>query len=104
MRKMIGLEALEKMKNYEIELGYNYDKNWRVVSCNCSYMYEVYSDEFKIIENELKALEIINNKRIDVDWFKECNSYTAYNKSRLIYSKITQEEYELVNKVLNKEE
>lgn len=28
----------------------------------------------------------------------------AYNKSRLIYSKITQEEYELVNKVLNKEE
>lgn len=89
MRKMIGLEALERIRDFR----YGKDK---LLVCQ--------TEMYDIIENELKALEIINNKRIDVDWFKECNSYTAYNKSRLIYSKITQEEYELVNKVLNKEE
>lgn len=89
MRKMIGLEALERIRDFR----YGKDK---LLVCQ--------TEMYDIIENELKALEIINNKRIDVDWFKECNSYTAYNKSRLIYSKITQEEYELVNKALNKKE
>lgn len=93
MCKMIGLEALESIgRCYVASEGNNLMSS------------QNYGDDYDIIESSLKALEIINNKRIDVDWFKECNSYTAYNKSRLIYSKITQEEYELVNKVLNKEE
>lgn len=90
---MEGLEALEKIgRCYVASEGKDLMSS------------ETYGDNWDIIANELKALEIINNRRIDVDWFKECNSYTAYNKSWLIYSKITQDEYELVNKVLNKEE
>ena len=103
MCKMTSLEALEKIEEDLVDLGYDEDEYGRPVSCGYVYMHQLYPEEFDIIRNELKALEIINNKRIDVDWFKECNSYTAYNKSRLIYSEITQDEYELVSKTLNKE-
>lgn len=53
------------------------------------------------IEKELKALEIIKNKRVDVSWLfsNEVNDYKDYN----VWSgteNITQEEYDLLKEVL----
>ena len=66
-----------------------------------------YCEEFEIIEKELKALEIIKTKNVDIDYiktcfydkkggFKEYNAYVGHDEDK----ELTQEEYDLLKEVL----
>ena len=64
-------------------------------------------DCIDIIEKELKALEIIKNKRVDVDYFLTIiekyneleKQMKVYNHLNSVYEMLTQEEFELLKKV-----
>lgn len=53
---------------------------------------------------KIKALEIIKNKRVNVDFFLDCKSLIEYNNSCLLFALdsfcLTQEEYNLLKEVL----
>lgn len=50
---------------------------------------------------ELKALEIIKDKEVQVAIFKICNSCEGYNLTKGLFGKfLTQEEYNLLKDVL----
>lgn len=55
---------------------------------------------FDIIEKELKALEIIKNKKVCVVWLR--NGLSAYNSTAALYKlpRLTEEEYDLLKEVL----
>ena len=66
-----------------------------------------YCEEFEIIEKELKALEIIKTKNVDIDYIKTCfydkkggfkdyNAYVGHDEDK----ELTQEEYDLLKEVL----
>ena len=74
-----GLEALKEMRKYGA-----------VMIPNC-----------EIIEKELKALEIIKNKKVDVlSLLCGCN-FDDYNRPQEEKGKLTKEEYDLLKEVLN---
>lgn len=71
--------------------------------------------KLKIIEKELKALEIINNKQVDIALLKKSKNAVEYNGLRMIMFKkqaekdysgtlikygLDQEEYDLLKEVL----
>lgn len=65
----------------------------------------VYADELlDIVEKELKALEIIKNKKVYVRFFlKYCDDEIGlpiYNSQVLEEQKLTQEEYDLLKEAL----
>ena len=54
-----------------------------------------------IVEKELKALEIIKEKEVNVYDFKEYESKYEYNKhTKEEFQELTQEEYDLLKEVL----
>lgn len=61
--------------------------------------YEI--ERFKIIETALKALEIIKEKGLDILEFRHAFSLYEYNTCKNIgCEELTQEEYDLLKKVL----
>ena len=54
----------------------------------------------EIIEKELKALEIIKKKEVNVAWFTYVDNLEDYNKGKFIGSYLTQEEYDFLKEVL----
>ena len=83
---MKGLEALEKLENEE---------------CYTDYEYRV---AYNIIEKELKALEIIKNKEINIHalllHLKRFDKADGYNVLVGEKYKLTQKEYDLLKGVL----
>lgn len=81
-----GLEALNTIRHiHDMECGED----------------ESINKDFDIIEKELKALEIIKNKDVDVEYFKikkDKGSLEDYNVR--LYDELTQEEYDLLKEVL----
>ena len=77
---MKGLEALYKYKNdYE----------------------NVFADEYlSIIEKELKALEIINEKWVDIRWLKESENCSKYNLGVGTSQHLKRNEYLLLKEIL----
>ena len=53
-----------------------------------------------IVATKLQALEIIKEKISDINWFRCCDSLEDYNGSVPSYKHLTQEEYEILRKVL----
>lgn len=91
---MRGLEALRKIGEY-IELKANIFRE--AISTR-----QIFISEFEIIEDNLKALEIIINKNVDVDYFKayfDYSDYSDYNDN----NKLTEKEFNLLKKVLEDE-
>ena len=76
-----GLKALEMLENDE-----------------CILMSQ-FNECYKAIEKELKALEILKEKLIDIKWLKGCEELGDYND--LNEPTLTQEEYNLLKEVLN---
>ena len=59
--------------------------------------------DYETVKKELKALEIIKNKKVDVDYLDECIRTEAFHLSAYNFSssqKLTQEEYDLLKEVL----
>lgn len=86
-----GLEALKWL----MDNGYiKYENGWQAAP----YILE----NINAIEKELKALEIIKDKFVNVTIFMGCDSLEEYNKHPLTMRKgrLTQEEYELLKEVL----
>jgi hypothetical protein len=105
-----GLEALYKIANVEMKEQYKATKNgftYRVIS-------DEYSKELKIIEKELKALEIINRKHVNVTFLKqtflwsildekglrEYNCNFGYDDDGYHSNELTEKEYKLLKEVL----
>ena len=82
-------EALNKIK-----LGYIFGQ----VAINEFALRENEREDFKVIENALKALEIMKKKRVNVDWLLETENVEEYNES--LYDDLTREEYGLLKEVL----
>lgn len=75
-----GLEALKEIKSEP-------------------FSWEKLKDSLDTIEKELKALEIVKKKLVDVNWLKGCDELEDYNFCNNI--ELTQEEYNLLKEVLN---
>ena len=56
--------------------------------------------EYKTIEKELKAFEIIKNKRVDISTLEVCGNANTYNQAKEFGEDLTQEEYDLLKEVL----
>ena len=82
-----GLEALKQAK----------ERNGLPLGCNFAPITE---DEITIIEKELKALEIIKEKEIDMSDLIHATDYLDYSDGRCKKYWITQEEYDLLKEVL----
>ena len=84
-----GLEALKEHKLVLKQLGHNYCDNW---------------GNLIVIEKELKALEIIREKYVDVAVLKNTENVEQYNNTILLFFKcskeLTKEEYDLLKEVL----
>ena len=80
-----ALEALERIENeYSI------------------YEAVFYKEDFEQVRKELKALEIIKEKEVNMQVFNQCEDVETYNK---VYIKqkdrqLTQEEFNLLKKVI----
>ena len=67
---------------------------------NLVELFAHFSFDFTVIEKELKALEIIRNKKVDVlSLLCGCN-FDDYNRAHEEKGKLTEEEYELLKEVL----
>lgn len=80
---MKGLEALERLGRFRNEDG----------------MFAFLSKDYFLIKREIKALEIIKNKLVDIDYLIAVN-IEDYNEGLRSSCKITKEEYQLLMEVL----
>lgn len=58
------------------------------------------TNEYKIIEKELKALEIIKDKRVNLEYLKCCETYEQYCLICSYGNEITKEEFDLLKEIL----
>ena len=91
-----GLDALENIKR-EVDVPY----------FSTLYDIDMWVEDITTIEKELKALEIIKNKGVDIATLMAQNTLYSYNAwanchPNNIYGRkqLTQEEYELLKEVL----
>ena len=63
-------------------------------------IYGKFEFDFTDIEKELKALEIIKEKEVNIYKIRICDSLDEYNKLKSTGRELTQEEYELLKEVL----
>ena len=61
-----GLESLERINKSVIVIGDNGES-------------QQYAKDYSCIEKELKALEIINNKHVNIYWLKLADNLSEYN-------------------------
>ena len=91
------LEALKFIKNVEIEIGNDLTTATKVFEINHEY-----DEAFEIIEKELKAFEIIKEKKVDVYRLMQCHFVAEYNMTYVRKRKyeLRKYEYDLLNEVL----
>lgn len=99
-----GLEALEYLRFCKIVNGIDCEGNIML-----DYLFRVKEEKFNIIEKELKALEIIKKKNVNIGLVNVLGSVEQYNQT-YVYDNmlnvkwcLTQEEYELLKEVLKDE-
>lgn len=92
-----GLEAIkdikENLNNIDNEYGFN-----------LRFEIEEIKDDCKIIVNELKSLEIIIEKQVDMELFNRCKSSKEYNYSvgfSIANRDLTEEEFNLLKELEN---
>lgn len=78
---MTGLEALQDLRDVQ---------GWNEIE---------YTKRLDTIEIELKALEIIKNKCVDLEYLKCCENYKQYKTLYSYWNKITKKEYDLLKEV-----
>lgn len=99
-----GLKVLKYLRYCQIVNGIDCEGNIML-----DYLFRVKEEIFNIIEKELKALEIIKNKRVDVLVLLTSIGNSMYKKPLEIYNsyvfhisnaKLTQQEFDLLREVL----
>ena len=100
---MNSKEALKSMCNHCEKLSIRDG----FIGCPFRNISNDYCEEFEIIKKELKALEIIKTKNVDIDYIKTCfydkkGGFKDYNAWAVQYEneELTQEEYDLLKEVL----
>ena len=83
-----GLDALKYLKENKRRHWLDNDKS---------------TESLDIIEKELKALEIIIEKNVEVKWLKIAATLEGYNMDKDNSDKLTREEYDLINEVFKNE-
>lgn len=94
-----GLEALKETAMKIVEVLYGKEEPLR----NNKINELLETKQFKIIEKELKALEIIKEKEVAVFVINDTSNFDEYNIRLLAYGtnqELTQEEYDLLKEVL----
>ena len=91
-----GLEAIELLTD---------SVYYALIECKENISTETkkaYLNAYNTIEKELKALEIIKEKDVDVGWLKRAGNLYHYNMGMSIksYGALDQEEYDLLKEVL----
>ena len=100
---MNSKEALKSMCNHCEKLSIRDG----FIGCPFRNISNDYCEEFEIIEKELKALEIIKTKNVDIDYIKTCfydkkggfkdyNAWVGHDDDE----ELSQEEYDLLKEVL----
>jgi len=98
---MTGLEALEKidhtvcLNNLAKNIVWNIDKE---ENCDCESV-EQFVDCYDTIEKELKVLEIIKNKKVDIRRFIQY-THNLFDYNAGVWNELTQQEYDLLKEVL----
>ena len=100
---MNSKEALKSMCNHCEKLSIRNG----FIGCPYRNISNDYCEEFEIIKKELKALEIIKTKNVDIEYIKTCfddekggfKEYNAYVGHDEEYE-LSQEEYDLLKEVL----
>ena len=86
-----GLEALTELRNIRQETYYALDIK----------LDDKIDEDLDTIEKELKALEIISNKVVDIFAIKKSKNIAGYLMIKnFLCGVLTQEEYDLLNEVL----
>ena len=86
------MKGLEALKNIKREAGTPY--------FSTLYDIDMWREDFAIVEKELKALEIIKSKKVNVIIFQGCNDLKEYNKYLIKWKRLTEEEFILLKEVL----
>lgn len=89
---MKGLQKLERIKKLSCA--------WDVENDEFKDAVEIVPNAFETIEKELKALEIMKNKEVDVHKFLDVQCIEHYNLGMIGAWKLTAEEYVLLKEVL----
>lgn len=89
-KELTPLEALKNIEK-EIEDFEGFDEN--------TY-YQMDRTRFQIIENKLKALEIIKEKNVNVPKLRNSSNLEEYNRCFVDAYILTQEEYDLLKEIL----
>lgn len=86
--------ALKRLEELEIENSKQFKEKW--VQDNLAMTFEL-----NVVKDKLKALEIIKEKRVDVDRLLRSKDLGEYNFSNAyVYQDLTQDEYDLLREVL----
>lgn len=92
-------KAQEALKNIREEAGTPYFSSL--------YDIDMWREDFATVEKELKAVEIIKKKKVDINelfilWrYRKGEELKIYNGCRQVKYKLNQEEYELLKRCLN---
>lgn len=91
-----GLEALEKVEDFFLDYG-GFDETGEYKNYISLYQ----TPEYQVIRKELKALEIIKNKGVDIIELKNCRKAKTYNENtkRTYCEEYTDEEFDLLKEV-----
>lgn len=103
------LEAFARIINHldlDVLLGgdyRNFAKDRKIVETaliDYESLQEDFDKHYERSYKKLRALDIINNKEIDIALFKECPNIEEYNNWCSNKAALTQEEYDLLKEVL----
>lgn len=85
--------ALKRAEELEIENSEQFKEKW--VQDNLAMTFEL-----NVAKHKLKALEIIKEKRVNIEYIKCCDTYEQYCLICSYANEITQEEFDLLKEVL----
>lgn len=85
-----GLKALKKIEK-------KLSRSWGM---DIAYDKKTF-DLFCAVGKELQALEIIKNKKVNLEYLKCCKNYEQYKTVCSYWNEITQEEFDLLKEALS---
>ena len=99
-----GLEALQRInENVTVVTYENFDEDISIIEKELKDKEELETMYSNCVINgakQKKALEIIKEKRVNIDYLRDCKTLEDYNNILIEKLQLTQEEYDLLKEVL----